>query len=88
MTASARARPPCSAGATPCSTGRRPPSRFRSTRWSEKLAGVGRVSRNPFLLRLAVDDYLLTIFPDGRAIIGGTDDPAIARSVYARYIGS
>jgi adenylyltransferase/sulfurtransferase len=29
----------------------------------------------------------LTIFPDGRAIISGTDDPAVARSVYARYIG-
>ncbi|HEY5314913.1 MAG TPA: ThiF family adenylyltransferase, partial [Pirellulales bacterium] len=54
----------------------------------QKLAGVGRISRNPFLLRLAVDDYLLTIFPDGRAIISGTDDPAIARSIYARYIGS
>ncbi|HEX4148047.1 MAG TPA: ThiF family adenylyltransferase [Pirellulales bacterium] len=53
-----------------------------------KLAEVGSVTRNAFLLRLAVGDYLLTIFPDGRAIIGGTSDPAIARSVYARYIGN
>jgi adenylyltransferase/sulfurtransferase len=52
-----------------------------------KLVGIGRVSRNPFLLRLAVGDYLLTIFPDGRAIIGGTDDVAVARGVYARYVG-
>jgi adenylyltransferase/sulfurtransferase len=55
---------------------------------ADKLAKVGRVSHNAFLLRLAVDDYLLTIFPDGRAIIGGTEDVATARSLYARYIGS
>ncbi|MEX2560809.1 MAG: ThiF family adenylyltransferase [Pirellulales bacterium] len=55
---------------------------------AEKLAGVGRVTRNAFLLRLAVDDYQFTIFPDGRAIIGGTDDIATARALYARYIGS
>jgi molybdopterin-synthase adenylyltransferase len=55
---------------------------------ARKLAGVGRVSRNPFLLRLTVDDYILTVFPDGRAIIGGTDDIATARTLYAKYIGS
>ncbi|HEX5446013.1 MAG TPA: ThiF family adenylyltransferase [Pirellulales bacterium] len=54
---------------------------------AEKLAGVGRVTRNPFLLRLEVDDYTLTLFADGRAIIGGTDDIATARTVYAKYIG-
>ncbi len=53
-----------------------------------KLEGVGQVTRNPFLLRLAVDDYLITVFPDGRTIVGGTDDIAEARSVQARYIGS
>lgn len=55
---------------------------------AEKLASVGRVTRNPFLLRLAVGDYLLTVFPDGRAIIGGTDDIPTARTIYAKYIGS
>lgn len=54
----------------------------------QKLAPLGRVTRNPFLLRLEAGGYLLTIFPDGRAIIGGTDDPAVARGVYARYIGA
>lgn len=53
-----------------------------------KLAGVGEVTRNKYLLRLAVGDYLITLFPDGRAIIGGTDDIAAARTVYAKYIGS
>ena len=57
-------------------------------RLAEKLAGVGKVTRNPFLLRMAVENYQLTIFPDGRVIVGGTDEIAVARSVCARYVGS
>jgi len=53
----------------------------------ERLQSVGRVTSNRFLLRLAVDDYLLTLFADGRTIVGGTDDPAVARTVLAKYIG-
>jgi adenylyltransferase/sulfurtransferase len=52
-----------------------------------RLAGVGQVARNPFLLRLEVDRYVITVFHDGRAVIGGTADPAEARTVYARYVG-
>jgi adenylyltransferase/sulfurtransferase len=55
---------------------------------SSRLAGVGRVERNPFLLRLTVDDYVLTVFSDGRTIIGGTNDIATARTVHARYVGA
>jgi molybdopterin-synthase adenylyltransferase len=55
---------------------------------AHKLAGVGRVSHNAFLLRLAVDDYAFTVFPDGRTIVGGTDDIATARTAYAKYIGA
>ncbi len=54
----------------------------------QKLRPIGAVTRNPFLLRLQVDAYELTIFPDGRAIIGGTDNIAEAKTIYARYIGS
>jgi len=53
-----------------------------------RLESVGRLSRNPFLLRLAVDSYEITVFADGRAIIGGTDDIPTARTVYAKYIGN
>ena len=53
-----------------------------------RLAPLGRVERTPFLLRADIDAWRLTVFGDGRAIIGGTDDPAVAKSVYARYIGS
>ncbi|HLI70027.1 MAG TPA: ThiF family adenylyltransferase [Ktedonobacteraceae bacterium] len=55
---------------------------------AERLSPVGQVTRNEFLLRFLVDDYELTIFPDARAIIKGTDDEQVARSIYARYIGA
>ncbi len=54
---------------------------------AERLRPVGQVASNEFLLRLIVDGYELTVFPDARAIIKGTDDEQVARSVYARYIG-
>lgn len=54
---------------------------------AEKLKQVGVVNLNPFLLRLEVDQYQLTIFRDGRAIIGGTEDVAEAKTIYARFIG-
>ena len=54
---------------------------------AERLQAVGQVSYNDFLLRFLVDGYELTVFPDARAIIKGTDDEQVARSVYARYIG-
>ena len=41
-----------------------------------RLAGVGKIERNAFLLRLHVNDYLLTVFPDGRTIVAGTNDVA------------
>jgi len=53
-----------------------------------RLEPVGQVSYNEFLLRLLVDGYELTVFPDARAIIKGTDDELVARSVYTRYIGT
>ncbi len=54
---------------------------------AERLRPVGDVSYNEFLLRCTIDGYELTVFPDARAIIKGTDDEQVARSVYARYIG-
>jgi adenylyltransferase/sulfurtransferase len=55
---------------------------------ASRLEGVGRVTHNRFLLRLDVDQYRITVFPDGRAIVGGTDDIVQAKTIYARYIGS
>lgn len=46
------------------------------------------VRHNDFLLRFRVPPYEMTVFADGRAILKGTTDPAVARSLYARYIGA
>ncbi len=52
-----------------------------------QLDGLGSVRRNEFALRFTVDGYDITTFPDGRAIIKGTTDVGVARSIYAKYIG-
>lgn len=54
---------------------------------AQQLAGLGRIRSNEFALRFTTDDYDITAFPDGRAIIKGTTDIGVARGVYARYIG-
>jgi molybdopterin-synthase adenylyltransferase len=51
-------------------------------------ATVDDVRHNEFLLRFRVAAYEMTVFSDGRAIFKGTTDPAVARSLYARYIGT
>jgi molybdopterin/thiamine biosynthesis adenylyltransferase len=55
---------------------------------SARLQPHGTVKHNDFVLKFWREPYELTLFPDGRAIIKGTSDPAMARSLYARYIGS
>jgi len=52
-----------------------------------RLAGAGAISYNENLLRLRLPDYEITIFPDARALIKGTTDPLVARSLYSRYVG-
>jgi molybdopterin-synthase adenylyltransferase len=54
---------------------------------AERLAPVGEVASNGYLLRLQVDGYDITLFPDARAIVKGTDDTSVARSLYAKYVG-
>jgi molybdopterin-synthase adenylyltransferase len=56
---------------------------------AQRLAAVASdVRHNDFLLRFTVAPHEVTVFADGRAIIKGTRDSAIARSLYARYLGS
>jgi adenylyltransferase/sulfurtransferase len=52
------------------------------------LAPLGVVRANEFALRFVVDPYEMTVFPDGRAIIKGTTDTGLARSLYSRYVGA
>src|SRR6266853_388470 len=55
---------------------------------SSRLQPHGNVRHNEFVLKFWREPYEMTLFPDGRAIIKGTTDTAVARSLYARYIGS
>jgi adenylyltransferase/sulfurtransferase len=55
---------------------------------ARRLAPLATVRAIDFAVRAIIDPYELTVFPDGRAIIKGTTDPAIARSLYARYVGN
>lgn len=64
--------------------------RLNLTELGQRLsaASAGDVRNNDFLLRFRVPPYEMTVFADGRAIIKGTKDPAVARSLYARYLGA
>lgn len=53
-----------------------------------KLAPLGKVTQNALLLQFEIGEYELIVFPDGRAIVKGTTDPAVARSLVAKYLGS
>jgi adenylyltransferase/sulfurtransferase len=56
---------------------------------AQRLRGVAEdVRQNDFLLRFRVPPCEITVFPDGRAIVTGTQDPALARSLYARFLGA
>ena len=54
---------------------------------STRLAPHGRVKYNEMVLKFWRDSYEMTLFLDGRAIIKGTTDPAVARTLYARFVG-
>jgi len=55
---------------------------------SQRLKPHGSVRHNEFVLKFLKDPFEITLFPDGRAVIKGTTDVAVARSLYARYVGS
>lgn len=57
---------------------------------AEKLrsnADVRDVRVNEYMLRFQVDGYEITVFPDARALIRGTGDVDLAKSLYARFVG-
>jgi molybdopterin-synthase adenylyltransferase len=54
----------------------------------QRLSPHGVVRRNDLLLRFERGAHTLTLFADGRAIVQGTSDIGLARSLYARFVGS
>jgi adenylyltransferase/sulfurtransferase len=53
-----------------------------------RLEKAGDVKCNDYLLRFRTGNFELTVFPDARSIIRGTDEISTARSLYAKYIGN
>ena len=58
------------------------------TEMQRRLETLGVVRHNEFVLKFWREPYEMTLFPDGRAIIKGTTDTGVARSLYARFVGS
>ncbi len=56
--------------------------------FAAKFSAVSEVKQNEYLVRFQADGHEITVFTDARAIIKGTDDISIARSLYSRYIGT
>ncbi|MFB3904367.1 MAG: ThiF family adenylyltransferase [Acidobacteriota bacterium] len=75
----------CGRNAVQISPGR--PVHLDFAELSARLARAAEVDFNDFLMRIRVPGFEIALFPDGRSIIKGTDDPALARAVYSRYIG-
>ena len=64
------------------------PTRINFSTLAERLRRAGEVKFNEYLLRFKTGNFELTVFQDARSIIRGTDEVSIARSLYAKYIGT
>ncbi len=64
------------------------PTRINFSSLADRLRRAGEVKFNDYLLRFKTGEFELTVFQDARSIIRGTDEIALARSLYAKYIGN
>lgn len=64
------------------------PKEISLSEMASKLEPLGEVKNTPFILIFKIDKEEISLFKDGRAIIKGTNDEKVARSIYARYIGT
>lgn len=59
---------------------------------AQTLSALGSVTKTRFMVKVVVDEagrsFELTVFPNGRAFVKGTNEPDLARSIYARYVGA
>jgi molybdopterin/thiamine biosynthesis adenylyltransferase len=76
----------CGRNAVQVAVRRSEPLDFREL--AGRLNGIGEVRHNAYMLRFTADGYEFTVFPDGRAIIKGTNDVTRARTLYSQYVGS
>jgi adenylyltransferase/sulfurtransferase len=53
----------------------------------KKLSRSGKVTLTEGILKFKAKDADLTVFPDGRTIVGGTTDLSVAKTLFSRYVG-
>jgi molybdopterin/thiamine biosynthesis adenylyltransferase len=56
-------------------------------RLAAHLSLLGEVNYNDFMLRFRTNNHEMVVFPDGRVIVKNTNDEALARGLYSKYIG-
>jgi adenylyltransferase/sulfurtransferase len=64
------------------------PRHINLTALAKKLESIGRTEVSQEMIMFHIDTFSLAIFPDGRAVIKGTEDPNEARALYSKYIGN
>jgi len=64
------------------------PVQISLAKLEQKLALAGPVQSNPYLVQCRLEGLTLSVFGDGRALVQGTQDPGVAKSLYAKYVGS
>lgn len=64
------------------------PAELNLDEFADRIKFVAPVNQNEYLVRFTIDENEVTVFRDGRAIIKGTDDVSVARSLYSRYVGT
>ncbi len=55
---------------------------------ARRLRGLGDVEEQAYLVRFRSGELTVTMFADGRAIVQGTEEISVARSLCARVLGS
>lgn len=63
------------------------PQQLELAALADRLRAVGEVSLTRFFLKVQLESHRLTLFPDGRAIVEGTTEPAVAKRLYSQYVG-
>jgi adenylyltransferase/sulfurtransferase len=57
--------------------------------WETTLSKVGKISRNPYLLKVELENNMrMILFSDGRVLIQGTTDILRAKSIFSRYFST
>ena len=64
------------------------PTELDLASFAANLSHIPGVKQNEYLARFTSGEHEITVFRDARAIIKGTDDISVARTLYSRFVGS